>query len=498
MVNCLVAAAAIRPAPAAAPERRVQAEIAGERTRLGRRRSPVFTRRPFRHADAIASRALTRHHIGNGEYVPLFPGVSVAAGAFVTMAPRAAGAVLARPRGVVAGLAAAAVWGLDVAPADVTVDLLVDERGVRSCPGVRLRRGRLRDGETTVVDGTRVTTPARTALDLARWLPQGEAVVVVDALLRATGTDLAAVRAAAADHAGERDVGRADEALAWVDPRSPSPRGSRLRVGLLARGLEVPLVAQRLLDGEGRRVAELALAWPGVRLGAAHRPGVRDAAAVVGWEVLEVREDVAELWGTRTAPAPVDILATELRRAADRWDPAPRVGGRTRRSCRAPRARTGCATEVSVGSCPSEQWNRGERSAVSDERTLVLVKPDGVQRGLIGEVITRIERKGLRLASLELKTVDRSLAEQHYAEHAERPFFGELIEFITSGQVAAMIVEGPRAIAAFRQIAGGTDPVEKAVPGSLRGDLALETGSNIVHGSDSAESAEREIKLWFG
>jgi nucleoside-diphosphate kinase len=132
------------------------------------------------------------------------------------------------------------------------------------------------------------------------------------------------------------------------------------------------------------------------------------------------------------------------------------------------------------------------------ERTLVLVKPDGVQRGLVGEVISRIERKGLTLAALELKDVEKDLAEQHYAEHAERPFFGELIEFITSGNVVAMVVEGPRAIAAFRQIAGGTDPVEKAVPGSLRGDLALETGSNIVHGSDSGESAEREIKLWFG
>jgi nucleoside-diphosphate kinase len=132
------------------------------------------------------------------------------------------------------------------------------------------------------------------------------------------------------------------------------------------------------------------------------------------------------------------------------------------------------------------------------ERTLVLVKPDGVQRGLVGEVVSRIERKGLTLSALELKDVEKDLAEQHYAEHAERPFFGELIEFITSGKVAAMIVEGPRAIAAFRQIAGGTDPVDKAVPGSIRGDLALETGSNIVHGSDSSESAEREIKLWFG
>ncbi len=132
------------------------------------------------------------------------------------------------------------------------------------------------------------------------------------------------------------------------------------------------------------------------------------------------------------------------------------------------------------------------------ERTLVLVKPDGVQRGLIGEVVSRIERKGLRLASLELKSVDRSLAEQHYAEHEGKGFYEELISFITSAPVAAMVVEGPRAVAAFRQIAGGTDPVEKAVPGSIRGDLALETGSNIVHGSDSPESAEREIKLWFG
>lgn len=132
------------------------------------------------------------------------------------------------------------------------------------------------------------------------------------------------------------------------------------------------------------------------------------------------------------------------------------------------------------------------------ERTLVLVKPDGVERGLIGEVVSRIERKGLRLVSLELKSVDRGLASQHYAEHEGKGFYEELISFITSAPVAAMVVEGPRAIAAFRQIAGGTDPVEKAVPGSIRGDLALETGSNIVHGSDSPESAEREIKLWFG
>ena len=131
------------------------------------------------------------------------------------------------------------------------------------------------------------------------------------------------------------------------------------------------------------------------------------------------------------------------------------------------------------------------------ERTLVLVKPDGVSRGLVGEVISRIERKGLTLAALELRHVERSLAEQHYAEHDGKPFFASLLEFITSGPVVAIVVEGTRAIAAFRQIAGGTDPVEKAVPGSLRGDYGTEVQYNLVHGSDSTESAAREIKLWF-
>ena len=131
------------------------------------------------------------------------------------------------------------------------------------------------------------------------------------------------------------------------------------------------------------------------------------------------------------------------------------------------------------------------------ERTLVLVKPDGVARGLVGEVLGRIERKGLRIVALELKAVSTEVAGSHYAEHAEKPFYGSLIEFITSGSVVAAVVEGPRAIAAFRQLAGGTDPVEKAAPGSIRGDFALETQENLVHGSDSPESAAREIELWF-
>jgi len=125
------------------------------------------------------------------------------------------------------------------------------------------------------------------------------------------------------------------------------------------------------------------------------------------------------------------------------------------------------------------------------------VKPVGVARNLIGEVLARIERKGLRLVAVELRTVDRELAAQHYAEHDGKPFFESLLEFITSGPVLAAVAEGPRAIAAWRQIAGGTDPVEKATPGSIRGDFGLETQANLVHGSDSPESAEREIKLWF-
>jgi nucleoside-diphosphate kinase len=131
------------------------------------------------------------------------------------------------------------------------------------------------------------------------------------------------------------------------------------------------------------------------------------------------------------------------------------------------------------------------------ERTLVLIKPDGVERRLIGEIISRIEHKGLAIVALELRKVSKELATQHYAEHEGKSFFESLLDFITSGAVVAAIVEGPRAIAAFRQIAGGTDPVEKATPGTIRGDFGLETQLNLVHGSDSVDSAKREIALWF-
>ncbi|MDP4603774.1 MAG: nucleoside-diphosphate kinase [Solirubrobacteraceae bacterium] len=130
------------------------------------------------------------------------------------------------------------------------------------------------------------------------------------------------------------------------------------------------------------------------------------------------------------------------------------------------------------------------------ERTLILVKPDAFARNLSGEIIARFERKGLQLAAMKMMTASRELAEAHYAEHAERPFFGELVDFITSGPLVAMILEGDHAVTAARQVIGATDPIE-ATMGSIRADYALEVGRNMVHGSDSDESAARESSLFF-
>ena len=130
------------------------------------------------------------------------------------------------------------------------------------------------------------------------------------------------------------------------------------------------------------------------------------------------------------------------------------------------------------------------------ERTLVLIKPDGVRRHIVGEIISRIERKGLNIVAMDMRTLDSDTAKSHYEEHSSRPFFGSLVEFITGGPLVAMVVEGERAIEAFRALAGATDPVT-ATPGTVRGDFALEVQQNIVHGSDSTYSAEREIKLFF-
>jgi nucleoside-diphosphate kinase len=130
------------------------------------------------------------------------------------------------------------------------------------------------------------------------------------------------------------------------------------------------------------------------------------------------------------------------------------------------------------------------------ERTLILVKPDAFARNLTGEIIARFERKGLRLAALKQMTMSRELAESHYAEHDGKPFFGELVEFITSGPLVAMVLEGDAAVKAARQVIGATNPLE-ASPGSIRGDFAVAVGQNMVHGSDSDESAARESALFF-
>ena len=130
------------------------------------------------------------------------------------------------------------------------------------------------------------------------------------------------------------------------------------------------------------------------------------------------------------------------------------------------------------------------------ERTLVLIKPDAMERALAGEILARLERRGLAVREAKLVTVDRELAEEHYAEHAEKPFFGELVEFITSGPTLALVLEGEGAIPVVRKTMGSTNPAD-ACPGSIRGQFALSMPDNLVHGSDSPESAEREIGLWF-
>jgi nucleoside-diphosphate kinase len=130
------------------------------------------------------------------------------------------------------------------------------------------------------------------------------------------------------------------------------------------------------------------------------------------------------------------------------------------------------------------------------ERTLVLIKPDAIKRRLAGEILARFERRGLELVAAKLVRVDRGLAEEHYSEHSEKPFFGELVEFITSGPTLALVLEGDGAIAVVRTTMGATNPTN-ADPGTIRGDLALAMPDNLVHGSDSPESAAREIALWF-
>jgi nucleoside-diphosphate kinase len=131
------------------------------------------------------------------------------------------------------------------------------------------------------------------------------------------------------------------------------------------------------------------------------------------------------------------------------------------------------------------------------EQTLILIKPDAMQRALAGEILARFERRGLAVRTAKLVAVDRSLAERHYAEHAEKPFFGELVEFITSAPTLALVLEGEGAVAVARETIGATDPA-KAAPGTIRGDLALSMPDNLVHGSNAPDTAKREIELWFG
>ena len=139
---------------------------------------------------------------------------------------------------------------------------------------------------------------------------------------------------------------------------------------------------------------------------------------------------------------------------------------------------------------------QGGVQAVTVERTLVILKPDAVQRGLTGEIIARLERRGLKIVGLDMRTIERDVAARHYGEHEGKPFYAGLIEYITSGPVVLMVLEGPNAVAVTRATMGKTNPVD-AAPGTIRGDLGLMTGRNLIHGSDAPESAEREVALFF-
>jgi nucleoside-diphosphate kinase len=130
------------------------------------------------------------------------------------------------------------------------------------------------------------------------------------------------------------------------------------------------------------------------------------------------------------------------------------------------------------------------------EQTYIMIKPDGVQRGLIGEIVTRIEKRGLKVAAMRMNVMSEESAKEHYKEHVERPFFGSLIEYVTSGPSVSMVVEGKNSVAIMRAVNGATNPVE-ALPGTIRGDFAIETGRNVVHASDSPESGQREIAIHF-
>lgn len=155
----------------------------------------------------------------------------------------------------------------------------------------------------------------------------------------------------------------------------------------------------------------------------------------------------------------------------------------------------GSAVAPPLGRTPSKDKER--RLVANSERTLIIVKPDAVQRGLAGEILGRLERRGLKIVALQLQNVPRDVAELHYGEHAGKPFFPGLIDYITSGPVVTAVLEGPNAIEATRATMGATNPA-KAGPGTIRGDFALIVGRNLIHGSDSAESAAREVGIFFG
>lgn len=293
---------------------------AGNRSTRAALERGVSRDQPFRSDEAVARGSLSREQVRDRYYRKLFARVVVHHETPLTLALLARAAGLVDPAGVVAGPAAAALWGADCSLLDVTVDLVSDVTGVRSSPGLRRRRGRLPDDEVTRVDGVRLTTPARTAFDVGRWLPPDDAVVLTDALCRVTGLLPADVGALVDRHPAERDRRAVRAVLDRVDARSPTPAASRLRLGLCARGLPRPVVGRRLLDRSERRVADALLAWPEHRTAATLAVGDRVAARDVGWELVELPVDLGS--------DRLDAVAHDVRWSLERWSRPSWAGSR--------------------------------------------------------------------------------------------------------------------------------------------------------------------------
>lgn len=306
-------------------DRRVGSAAARNRRPAGDVETDMDEHRPFRGSWARSEHGWTWGELRGPRVQPLFRDVYIAATAEIDPVVRARAALLVHPEGVIGGVAAAAVWGSAYRPVEADVDVYLGAAGGRAQRGLRPHRDRLRVDEVATVDGLRVTTPARTALDLARRLPLVEAVAAVDALGRVTPLRPDEVRAAATHHPGTRDVRGVARVLDLVDPRATTPAWSRARVALVLRGIEVPAVSMWLTGDDGAPTTRLGLAWPDLRYGVAEElagppTAPRDPS---GWTVARVDPSAAAERPDHFATGVVRGLYAAWRRSGARAGPRP-------------------------------------------------------------------------------------------------------------------------------------------------------------------------------